>query len=233
MRRPCWGAVCCVGRRYAATASPRSPRLWAAASWLREAGGQEASTACGGGSGGTAAGIQSCSAPCPTGPAPASTFPLARASDSLVFARVALPLRHCKLPATAVLPPNVLPSNFGLPVACAPKNLLLDHLHEKHCLSATRIERGPEQTSHLTKDAFWLPSQSSTEPIPSKFSRGPTEAINVPARKVHSAWWMYLSMSLTPEACEAVPACSSGRSSRQTESTRSKPGLDAGCLPVS
>jgi hypothetical protein len=177
--------------------------------------------------------VRSCSAPCPTGPAPASTFPLARASDPLVFARVALPLRHGKLPATAVLPPNVLPSNFGLPVACAQKNLLLDHLHEQHCLSATRIERGPEQTSHLTKDAFWLPSQSSTEPIPSKFSRGATEAINVPARKVHSAWWMYLSMSLTPEACEAVPACSSGRSSRQTESTRSKPGLDAGCLPVS
>ena len=142
--------------------------------------------ACGGGSGGAAAGIRSCSAPCPTGPAPASTFPLARASDPLVFARVALPLRHCKLPATAVLPPNVLPSNFGLPVACAPKNLLHDHLHEKHCLSATRIERGPAQTSHLTKDAFWAPSQSSIEPISSTFSSGTTEAVDVPARKVPS-----------------------------------------------
>ena len=45
------------------------------------------------------------------------------------------------------------------------------------------------------------------------------------------AWGVkFLSMSLTPGACEAVPACSSGRSSRQTDITRSKPWSGCGGL---
>ena len=40
----------------------------------------------------------------------------------------------------------------------------------------------------------------------------------------------FLSMSLTPGACEAVPAYSSGRSSRQTDITRSKPWSGCGGL---
>ena len=85
--------------------------------------------------------IRSYSAPSPAGPAPASSLPLATALDPLVFTRVAPPLRLCMLSATAVLPPNALPSKFGLPVACAQKNLLLDHLHEKHCLSLSYQNR--------------------------------------------------------------------------------------------